>query len=226
MGTTRAVPGIDFPYQLTRIGVIMSPEDGNPLEVDGRAEPRVRSGSPRGVLPAAPAGGRGQCLPDRLGQDHHDRRGADLGDPRGRGAGAGPELGTGRRSCRGRGPASDLDRGPRRARDDLCRVRAAGAADGGGHLDRPADVDPARTGALRLRRRVGLRPQPVPQQGHRLLRRTGPRSGRHAEPGGAAPADVGSGRDEPRPGPAATGRAARSAGRDLDLLRPARRGRS
>ena len=39
MGTTRAVPGIDFPYQLTRIGVIMSPEDGNPLEVDGVLNP-------------------------------------------------------------------------------------------------------------------------------------------------------------------------------------------
>ncbi len=39
MGTTRAVPGIDFPYQVTRIGVIMSPEDGNPLEVDGVLNP-------------------------------------------------------------------------------------------------------------------------------------------------------------------------------------------
>ena len=44
MGKTRAIPGADFPYQLTRLGVIMSPEDGNPYEVDGVLNP----GSGRG----------------------------------------------------------------------------------------------------------------------------------------------------------------------------------
>jgi len=33
------VPGPDFPYQLTRVGVVMSPEPGNPLEAEGVLNP-------------------------------------------------------------------------------------------------------------------------------------------------------------------------------------------
>ena len=226
MGTTRAVPAADFPYRLTRVGVIMSPEDGNPLEVDGVLNP----GSGRGpdgelyLLPRLVAGG--QRLPDRPGQDQHGRRGADLGDPRGRGAGAGPELGAGRRSRRGRGPAGDLDRGPRRARDDLRRVRAAGAADGGGHLDRPAARGP---GTGRCTSPTTTRWTATSTCSTTRTRSSSP--SRSRAPDGTLSLAVlhrpmwDLDEIEPRPGPAAAGRAARSAGRHLDLLRAAGRGR-
>lgn len=37
--TTRSVPAAEFPYRLTRLGVVMRPEPGNPLEVEGVLNP-------------------------------------------------------------------------------------------------------------------------------------------------------------------------------------------
>ncbi len=39
MNTSQAVPSIDFAYRLTRVGVLMTPEPGNPLEAEGVLNP-------------------------------------------------------------------------------------------------------------------------------------------------------------------------------------------
>ena len=122
------------PYTLTRLGVVMAPDPGDPNEAEGVLNPA--SGRDRtAAVPAAAAGRGRQRLPGRPGRDR-DRTGRRPGRrrTRRRRARTGRRLGTRRRPRRRRGPAGHLGAEPRRARDDLRRLRAARPEAGAGRL--------------------------------------------------------------------------------------------
>ena len=178
----------------------MTPEEGNPSRRRGcstRPPAAVPTGSCtccRDWWPRATS--RGSASPASIVED-----GVPVGVER-EGVVLAPDrlVGARRRQRRRRGPAHHVDRRARPARHDLRRVRAARPAHRDRRLDRPARVATARPGAVRLRRRARHRPEPVPQQGHGVLPRTGHRAGRRAQLRRAAPADVGPRRDQGRSG--------------------------
>ena len=212
---------------MTRLGVVMTPEPGNPHEADGGAQPRERPRAGRPSVPA-PAARRGrQRLAGRPGRGRAARRRPRRGPaPR---CGPRPRRGLGarRQQRRRRGPAHHLGAEPRAAPDDVRRLRPARAAAGARRLRGPRALAAPGPGAVRLPTRSRHRPVHVPQQGRGVLPRGGARSRRQAVVRDAAPADVGPrlvprGRDR-APARRHHGRTTR----DLDLVRPgrARRGR-
>ena len=123
------------PYPLTRLGVVMTPEPGDPLEAAGRAEPGQRP-RPRTarlyLLPRIVAAGN----VSRVGlAEVVLRDGVPVGVER-RGVVLAPDEGweRGAEQRRRRGPAHHLDPEPRAARDDLRRLRPARAAAGARRL--------------------------------------------------------------------------------------------
>ena len=101
-------------------------------------------------------------------------------------------LGARARPRRRRGPAHHLDPGARRACHDLRGLRAARAADR--RWPSSDDLrDWRRLGPVHFEYQAGPghRPEPVPEQGRRVLPRAGHRARRAAGVRDAAPADVG-----------------------------------
>ncbi len=90
------------PYTLTRVGVVMTPEEGNPLEVEGVLNPASGRGPDGELLPAAAAGRRGQRLARRSRPGRRGGRRAGRRRAAGRRARARPLVGTGHRQRRGR----------------------------------------------------------------------------------------------------------------------------
>ncbi len=166
----------DVPYRLTRLGVVMRPDPAVPFEAEGVLNPAQRPHRGRPALAAAPAGRAGNVSRIGLAEVIVDggvpvgvRRDSVVLSPD-----AGWERGA--RPRRRRGSAHDLDPDARAARDDLCRLRSARPEAGAGRLRRPADLAPARPGALRLSAGPRHRPEPLSEQGRRVLPGAGDRA--------------------------------------------------
>nr|WP_284290749.1 carbohydrate ABC transporter permease [Angustibacter aerolatus] len=214
------------PYTLTRVGTVMEPDPSNPHEVAGVLNP-ASGRTPDGRLHLLPRlVAEGNVSRVGLAEVEPDRRGAHRRPAARRGARAGRGLGARRGQRRRRGPAHHLGavaRSGRHARHDVRRVRAARPEARARRLDRPRALDPARAGADGVPARPRHRPEPVPQQGRRVVPRGRARPRRRAVVRRAAPPDVGPGLDPPRRDHAPAGRRRRRAAGHLDLVRRGRR---
>ncbi len=122
-----------IPYTLTRLGVVMAPEDGNPLEAEGVLNP-ASGRDPDGVLYLLPRlVAAGNVSRVGLARVIIDDDGVPVGVER-EGVVLEPDRAweRGAVSRRRRGPSGHVRTGARAARHDVRGVRAAGAAHGAG----------------------------------------------------------------------------------------------
>ena len=217
---------VTVPYTLTRVGVLMTPEPGNELEAEGVLNPATGHTPDGSPVPAAATGCSGNVsrvglaaveLTDGvptgvrregvvLAPDEGWERGlnnAGVEDPRVTWI---PSLGT--------------------ARDDVRRLRAARAEARARGVVRTCGTGRGWARCTSSTSRPGHRPEPVPEQGHRVLPRAGDRAGRRTVVRDAAPADVGP-RLVPRGrGRPPAGRGHRRPAGDLGVVRAGRRCRA